>query len=129
MSSPATTARTGTNGTVLAGRIVAIAVAVPTFVTLFLRDNVTIGNLFFVPDVLLCAILVVGAFLPARRAGAVLAFGFTFAAGVITTAVFDYVARDSFGEGLPTLVVALACLVMAVLLIARLTAPRVRPAG
>ncbi|PRZ08578.1 hypothetical protein BCE75_101302 [Isoptericola sp. CG 20/1183] len=101
-------------------RGVAVAVSVPTFAYLFLRDNAHLGNPFFVPDVVLCAVLLVGASLPARAARPALTFGFVFAAGVVSTAVFDYVARDSF-NGL-TLIVAVACLVMGVLLIAAGTA-------
>lgn len=67
-------------------------------------------------DLILCALLVLGALVPARLAGPMLTFGFGFAGGVITTAVFSYVARGALDEGILTLVAAVTRVVMAVLL-------------
>jgi hypothetical protein len=94
-------------------RVVALAVAVPTFGTLLLGGGFRTSNLFLVPDLLLCALLATGAVLPARSARPVLVLGFGFASGVITTAVFSYAARGALDEGIPTLVAAGGCLVMA----------------
>lgn len=101
------------------GRFVAVAVAVPTLAVLFLDEGFRADNLFLVPDLALCAMLVVGAVLPRRYAIAVLPLGFGFGAGVITTAVFSYVSRGAPLEGIRTMVVAAVCLVMAALLAAR----------
>ncbi|TKG71730.1 MULTISPECIES: hypothetical protein [Prauserella] len=116
-------------GLLTSARIVAVAVSVPTFGVLFLNDGFRADNLFLVPDLVLCALLLVGAVLPTRTAQPVLTFGFGFAAGVITTAVFSYVARGALDEGLPTVVVACACVVMATLLARRSRLPAWRGAA
>jgi hypothetical protein len=96
-----------------AGRIVAMAVAVPTFLYLFGEDRFSADNVFLVPDLVLCALLFTAALLPARHSVPALTLGFGLAAGVIGTAVSERVVQDSF-NGL-TVLVAAACLVMAVL--------------
>ncbi|SFB05137.1 hypothetical protein SAMN05216266_10456 [Amycolatopsis marina] len=103
------------NRLLIAGRVAAVAVSVPTFLYLFPNDRFRSDNLFLVPDLVLCVVLIVGAFLPARQAVPVLGFGFAFAGGVIGTAVSSYVARGSFN--IFTALIALVCLVMGVLLV------------
>ena len=95
---------------ILAARILAALVAVPTFALLIIADRWSLGHLFFVPDLILCAALLGGAVASRRHARRVLALAFVFAAGVITTAVFSYVARSALEEGVPTLIAAITCL-------------------
>ncbi|MFC4004990.1 hypothetical protein ACFS2C_27745 [Prauserella oleivorans] len=97
-------------------RGVAVAVSVPTFLVLLLGGGVRADNPFLVPDLVLCAGLLVGAVVPGRVAVPLLRIMFGFAAGVITTAVFDYVARGELQDGIATVVAAVACVVMTVLL-------------
>jgi peptidoglycan/LPS O-acetylase OafA/YrhL len=91
-------------------RITALLVAVPTFALLIAADRFTLDHLFFAPDLILCAALLFAAFTPRRRARRALILAFAFAAGVITTAVFSYVARGALDEGVPTVVAAAACI-------------------
>jgi peptidoglycan/LPS O-acetylase OafA/YrhL len=104
-----------------AGRIVAAAVAVPTFLYLFGEDRFSGDNAFLVPDLVLCALLLAGAVLPARQAIPTLTLAYPLAAGVIGTAVADRVVDDEF-NGL-TVLVAVVCLVMAVLFTFRRQGP------
>jgi hypothetical protein len=97
-------------------RAVAVAVGVPTFLVLLLGGGVRPDNLFLVPDLLLCGGLVLGAVLPARGAVPLLRAAFGFATGVITAAVFSYVARGALDKGVPTVIAAVACAVMTVVL-------------
>lgn len=97
-------------------RVIAVLVAVPTFALLIIADRWSLDHLFFLPDVILCAGLAVAAFLPRRLARRGLILAFAFAAGVITTAVSSYIARDALGEGVPTLVVAVVCIAACVAL-------------
>lgn len=97
-------------------RALAFAVSLPTFALLIAADRWRLDHLFFVPDLILCAALVVSAVLPRRIARPALAVSFGFAAGVITTAVFSYVAREAIDEGLLTVLTALACAAAAITL-------------
>src|SRR5690606_8251202 len=83
----------GSPGMITTARITALLVAVPTFALLIAADRFTLDHLFFAPDLILCAALLFAAFTPRRRARRALILAFAFAAGVITTAVFSYVAR------------------------------------
>lgn len=97
-------------------RVVAFAVSLPTFAVLIAADRWRLDHLFFVPDLILCTALVVAAVLPRRIARPALAVSFGFAAGVVTTAVFSYVAREAIGEGLLTVLTALVCAAAAIIL-------------
>ncbi|GAB4005543.1 hypothetical protein GCM10029992_53740 [Glycomyces albus] len=97
-------------------RVLAVAVSLPTFALLILADRWRLEHLFFGPDLILCAALVASALLPRRLARSALAVSFAFAAGVVTTAVFSYVARDAIGEGLLTVLTALVCAAAAITL-------------
>ena len=68
------------------------------------------------PDLILIAALLVSAALPARLAHRCLALSYAFAAGVITTASFSYVARDAASEGWLTMLTAAVCAIAAALL-------------
>lgn len=89
-------------------RVVAALVGVGTFVFLFLYDSWHADNLFLVPDLVLCLVLLVGAVLPARLARPGLLFGFGLAAGVLMTSVASYAVRGAFGA--VSLLGVLACL-------------------
>lgn len=93
----------------LTARILAFAVSLPTFAVMVAEGTLHLGNLFFVPDVILCAALVVAAVLPARLARPGLVLAYAFAAGVVTAAVFAYVARGALDEGVLTVLVAVVC--------------------
>ncbi|ONK13509.1 hypothetical protein [Streptomyces sp. MP131-18] len=99
---------------VTASRIVALLVSVPTFLYLFPNDGFRSDNLFLVPDLILCALLALGAALPARHAVPLLTFAFGLSAGVITTAVSSYAVRGEFA--FLTFAAALASVVTAWLL-------------
>ncbi|WP_196073457.1 hypothetical protein [Nakamurella alba] len=82
--------------TLLVARVAAVLVAVGTFAFLFLNDSLRSDNAFLVPDLVLCAGLVVGALLPAATARPVLVIGFAFAAGVLGTSAANDIVRDAF---------------------------------
>lgn len=105
------------------GRTAAVALSVSTFVFLFLHDSWRSDNQFLVPDLILCAGLLVAAGLPERLAVAVLPVAFGFTAGVLAVSVASYAVRDELG--LPSLLGAVGAVVMALLLARR---RRVSPA-
>ncbi|GAA0907553.1 hypothetical protein GCM10009557_82400 [Virgisporangium ochraceum] len=92
----------------------AVALSVSTFVFLFLHDSWRSDNPFLVPDLVLCAGLLVAAALPARLATAGLPVVLGFAAGVFAVSVASYAVRDELG--LPSLLGSVGAVVMALLL-------------
>jgi len=84
-------------------------------VFIFVSDSWSSDNLFLVPDLILCALLLVAAFLPTAWAVPVLIFGFSMSAGVLGTAVSSYAVEGRFGVG--ALVGTVVAVAMAVLLI------------
>ncbi|MEU4428513.1 hypothetical protein AB0F81_48510 [Actinoplanes sp. NPDC024001] len=112
------------------GRAAAAFLSLSTFVFLFLHDSWRRDNLFLVPDLILCALLLVGALLPPRAAPAALTIGFSYAAGVLTTSVLSYAVRSELG--LPSLIGAVTAATLAVALARSQRAPgrrRVSPAA
>jgi hypothetical protein len=99
------------------GRVAAVALSVSTFVFLFLHDSWRSDNQFLVPDLILCAALLVAAGLPATWAVATLPTVFGFAGGVFAVSVASYAVRDEVG--LPSLLGAVGAVVMALLLARR----------
>jgi hypothetical protein len=99
------------------GRMAAVALSVSTFVFLFLHDSWRSDNQFLVPDLVLCAGLLVAAGLPARHATAALPVVLGFSAGVFAVSVASYAVRDELG--LPSLLGAVGAVVMALLLAGR----------
>jgi hypothetical protein len=79
------------------GRVAAVALSVSTFVFLFLHDSWRSDNLFLVPDLLLCLLLLVAAALPAKLAGPALLGAFAFASGVLATSVSSYAVDGRLG--------------------------------
>lgn len=100
-----------------AARVMAAVVGVGLFVFLFLHDSWRSDNLFLVPDLLLSALLVAAAVVPARHARLALMFAFGMGTGVIATSVSSYAVRGELG--LASLVGALACVVTALVLFRR----------
>ncbi|MEU4559298.1 hypothetical protein AB0F72_13005 [Actinoplanes sp. NPDC023936] len=96
----------------LVGRLAAATLSVTTFVFLFLHSSWRADNPFLVPDLILCAVLALGASLPARAAAATLAIGFAYAAGVLTVSVFSYAVTGDLGA--PSLIGALVAAAAAV---------------
>ena len=79
------------------GRIAAVALSVSTFVFLFLHDSWRSDNLFLVPDLVLCLLLLVAAALPAKLARPALLGAFAFASGVLATSVASYAVDGRLG--------------------------------
>ena len=99
------------------GRVAAAVLSLSTFVFLFLNDSWRRDNLFLAPDLILCALLLVGAFLPERGATTVLPVGLAFTAGVLATSAFSYLVRGEVG--VPSTFGAVISAVLAVLLVRR----------
>ncbi|MDG4797416.1 hypothetical protein [Micromonospora sp. WMMD1082] len=93
------------------GRVGAVALSAGTFLFLFLNDSWRRDNLFLVPDLILCVLLVVAASLPARHAVPALLFGFGLTAGVLVTSVSSYAVSGRLG--LASLVGAVAAVALA----------------
>jgi len=93
------------------GRVAAVALSVSTFVFLFLHDSWRADNLFLVPDLLLCLLLLAAAALPAKLAGPALLGAFAFASGVLATSVASYAVEGRLG--LPSLFGAVAAAMVA----------------
>jgi hypothetical protein len=73
---------------ILFSRVVAVAVCAPLAALILFNAEYRSDNIFAVPDLIGCAVLLTAAFLPARRAQPVFAVGFGYMAGVITVATF-----------------------------------------
>ncbi|MFC4725347.1 hypothetical protein AB6B38_09395 [Glycocaulis abyssi] len=99
---------------ILLARLVAIAIAAGTFAFLFINNSWRLENLFLVPDLVLCALLVAGALLPVRHAHPVLLFGFGYTAGVLSCSVASYAVAGQLGAA--SLLGAIAAAVMSGLL-------------
>jgi hypothetical protein len=95
------------------GRVVAAGVGLSTFVFLFLHDSWRADNLFLVPDLILCAALLVAAALPSRIAARALLAAYCFSGGVLVTAVASYAVDGGIGIG--SLIGATGSLIMAAL--------------
>lgn len=96
-------------------RITAVLIGTGTFAFLFLTDSWHLGNLFLVPDLLLCAALLIAAALPDRAAGLALPAAFCFSAGVLITAVASYAVDGRIGVA--ALAGCISSVVMAVVLL------------
>ncbi|MGI5211728.1 hypothetical protein [Plantactinospora sp. CA-290183] len=101
--------------TLLIGRIGALTLGGATFVFLFLHDSWRSDNLFLVPDLVLCAVLLAAAALPARLVPPPLLAAFGYTAGVLATSVASYAVEGRLG--LPSLIGALTALALAVALV------------
>lgn len=78
-------------------RVVAVALAVVTFVFFFINDTFRLDNIFFIPDVLLCLALIIGGICPRKLAFPVLIASFGAATGIFSVSVAWYAVRSEFG--------------------------------
>lgn len=85
--------------TLTIGRIAAVLLSLGTFGFLFPTDSWRADNLFLVPDLILCAALLVAAALPDRVAAPALLAAYCFAGGVLVTAVASYAVDGRIGIG------------------------------
>lgn len=108
--------------TLVIARAVAVALSGGTLVFLFGSGDWRGDNPFLVPDLILCAILVVTACLPPREAVPALIFGFGLAAGVFGSAVSAAAVQGRLGAG--ALVGAIVALAVVVPLMRRHSEPR-----
>ena len=97
-----------------AGRLVAAVLSLTTLAFLVVHDSLRADNIFLVPDLVICALLLVAAALPARYAPSALVVALAMSAGVFLTSVASYLVRDELG--LPSLLGAVTALATAVLL-------------
>lgn len=99
--------------TLTIGRIAAVLLSLGTFGFLFPTDSWRADNLFLVPDLILCAILLIAAALPGRIAASALLAAYCFSAGVLVAAVASYAVDGRIGIG--SLLGAAGSVVMATL--------------
>lgn len=95
-------------------RVIAVVVSTGTLAFLFLNGSWRSDNLFLVPDLILCALLIIAAAIPGPRAEPVLIFAFGVSAGVFATSVSSYAIQGQLGAA--SLVGAITAGVLAVLL-------------
>ncbi|RFS81039.1 hypothetical protein D0T12_34120 [Actinomadura spongiicola] len=100
------------------GRVFAVVISVSTFVFLFLHDSWRDDNLFLVPDLILCALLLGAATLPVPYAAPALGFTLAMSTGVFTVSVSSYAVRGELGTA--SLLGTAACATVAALLHAHL---------
>ncbi|WP_133175331.1 hypothetical protein [Sphingomonas oleivorans] len=80
-------------------RIVAVGTAAGTVAFLFVGDNWRATNIFLVPDLIVCAVLIAGSLLPSPRMFPALLLAFGMGVGVFATATADYLVQGRFGIG------------------------------
>ncbi|XVQ08004.1 hypothetical protein ACQP1W_36325 [Spirillospora sp. CA-255316] len=112
---------------ITASRVLAVIFSAGTFVFLFLHDSWRGDNLFLVPDLILCGLLLVAAVLPRRHAVPALAFSFAMCTGVFTASVSSYAVRGELGTA--SFVGVVGCAVMAALLLTRGASRAVQDGG
>jgi hypothetical protein len=100
---------------VTVARVVAIALGIITFAFFFIHDNFRLDNLFFVPDMILVALLIVAGLLPQKLAVPALVFVYGMATGIFMTSVSSYAVRGEFG--LASFIGVIGSAIMAVLLV------------
>lgn len=102
-------------GTVLTvGRVAAVALSLGTFGFLFVSDAWHADNLFLVPDLILCVLLVAAAAVRGRMAVPALILALGLASGVLITSVASYAVDGRLGVA--SLAGAVGALVVAVAL-------------
>ncbi|TDD37657.1 hypothetical protein E1287_07680 [Actinomadura sp. KC06] len=99
-------------------RAFAVLISVTTFAFLFLHDSWRGDNLFLVPDLILCALLLAAAALPGPSAAPALGFALAMSTGVFTASVASYAVRGELGAA--SLLGTVACAAVAALLQMRL---------
>ncbi|MEV5829327.1 hypothetical protein AB0L25_27575 [Spirillospora sp. NPDC052242] len=99
------------------GRAFAVLISATTFAFLFINDSWRGDNLFLVPDLILCALLLVAAALPGPYAAPALGFALAMCTGVFTASVSSYAVRGELGGA--SLLGVVGCAVTAALLLGR----------
>ncbi|RZS45056.1 hypothetical protein EV193_101940 [Herbihabitans rhizosphaerae] len=79
------------------GRVSALVLSGGTFAFLFVNNSWRSDNLFLVPDLILCAVLVAAALTPRPRVQRALLFAFGLTAGVLMTSVASYAVDGRLG--------------------------------
>lgn len=80
-------------------RIVAVALSAGTFAFLFVNDHWRLDNVFLIPDLIVCALLVAAALAPRPQAAPLLLLAFAATAGVLGTAVSSLLVQGIVGIG------------------------------
>lgn len=101
--------------TLKAARVAAVRLSVGTFMSLFPTGSWRADNPFLLPDLALCAALLVTASLRGHTAASALLAASCFAAGVLATAAMSYVVAGRIGIG--SLIGAVGSLAVAALLL------------
>jgi hypothetical protein len=101
-------------------RAVAVILATVMISYLVASGAIRVDNPFLVPDLLLSALLLVTACLPARWAPQALLFAFGLATGVWTTSLSHYAVRGELVDGLDHLPLIAACVIQSSFLARRL---------
>jgi len=96
------------------GRAFAVLISLGTFVFLFLHDSWRGDNLFLVPDLILCVLLLAAAALPGRSAVPAISLVLAMCTGVFTASVSSYAVRGELGTA--SLLGVIGCAGVAVLL-------------
>lgn len=110
-----TTTSNSTQTAPTAARVAAVAVSLGTFGFLFVSDAWRADNLFLVPDLILCVLLVAAAAMRGRMAVPALILALGLAAGVLITSAASYAVDGRLGAG--SLAGAVGALVTAVVLV------------
>lgn len=76
---------------VVVGRSVALVTSGLTVAFFFLSDSLTRDNLFLVPDLIICALLIVAALVPGMWAPGALALALALTAGVFVCATAEHI--------------------------------------
>lgn len=90
----------------MVARLAAAVIAVVTIAFLFIHDSLRSDNIFLVPDLVVCALLLAAAGWRGRRAVAALAVSLAMASGVFLTSVSSYLVDGELG--VPSLIGAVA---------------------
>ena len=99
----------------LISRFAAVIVCLPLATALIINSEYRSDNIFAVPDLIGCAILLTAALLPTKKVQLPFTIGFGWMAGVITTAAFGRLNSGDPTNALLNLAIATTYLVLAVL--------------
>lgn len=101
--------------TVNAGRGFAVLISATTFVCLFVNGSWRDDNLFLVPDLIICTLLLAAAALPRPYAAPAIVFALAMSTGVFTASVASYAVRGELGFA--SLLGVVGCAAMAAVLL------------
>lgn len=80
-------------------RIGAVLLSLGTFAFLFVNDHWRLDNAFLIPDLIICALLIVAAIAPRERAAGLLLLAFASTAGVLGVAFSSLAVAGQPGFG------------------------------